>query len=368
MTRRERMLAALRQRQVDRLPFCTYNLHPYGRSEHAQDPSYRELLALVEAKAGIYCKCSVRTVRPKDDPRAALRTTQVVDDGEQRVATTILHTPKGDLRSVVVTPRNQPSMEIEHFIKTDTDIERYLSLPWDPPEYDIASLVALEQELGDRGIIAVAYSDPMYATAALFDFEDFCVRCLTQRDSLRRLMDHLSEQIAEETRRKVAACRGHDLVFLTSGPEVATPPMLPPALFRELVVPYQKRLTEIIHEAGFLVMVHCHGRVRQVLDYIIEMGADALEPIEPPPQGDIGLAELLKRTRGRLALMGHVQDQEFHTAAPGTMTRRVEEIARIARGATGYIMSPTCTPFQHPASPTFLRNYTEWLEAAARIL
>jgi hypothetical protein len=56
----------------------------------------------------------------------------------------------------------------------------------------------------------------------------------------------------------------------------------------------------------------------------------------------------------------------FH--APGFMTRRVEAIARVVNGRTGYIMSPTCTPFQFPCSDTYRRNYEEWLDASERLL
>jgi len=52
----------------------------------------------------------------------------------------------------------------------------------------------------------------------------------------------------------------------------------------------------------------------------------------------------------------------------GTMTTVAPyPFASIVNGCTGYIMSPTCTPFQHPAAETFRRNYMEWLEAAVRV-
>jgi len=41
VTRKERMWAALRGEPVDRVPFATYNLHPYRNSPHRQDESYR---------------------------------------------------------------------------------------------------------------------------------------------------------------------------------------------------------------------------------------------------------------------------------------------------------------------------------------
>jgi len=366
LTRKERMLAALRRKPVDLVPFTTYNLHPYTGSYQEGEPSYDELMKLVVAKAGMLCKVNPKRIASK---RMESFVENKVETPEDRVIhTTILHTPQGDLRSIDETPHNQPHYKTEHFIKTDEDIERYMSLPYEPHEYDIANMVAFEKELGDRGLIYTSYADPMFVAQSLFGSEEFWMRCLTNLPSVIRLIEHLFEPMLEDTRRHALACKGHDFVFQTDGPEVATPPMLPPRLFKELVTPYQKRLVEAIHNAGFLCMIHCHGKVRLVLEDIIATGADGLEPIEPPPQGDIAIEELMPICEGRLSLMGHIQDQEFYTAPPGTMTEHVEQIARAVRGRTGYVMSPTCTPFQFPASETYLRNYIEWIEAADRIL
>jgi uroporphyrinogen-III decarboxylase len=144
--------------------------------------------------------------------------------------------------------------------------------------------------------------------------------------------------------------------------------MMAPAMFATLVTPYQKRLIAQIHEAGFPASIHCHGRVRDVIDEVIKTGADVLEPIEPPDQGDMTLQELFDKAGDRLCVMGHIQDQELHYVPPGTMTKWVEGLARIANGRTGYVMTPTCTPFQHPATDTFQRNYEEWILAADRLL
>jgi len=140
--------------------------------------------------------------------------------------------------------------------------------------------------------------------------------------------------------------------------------MMPPELFAQLVTPYEKRLVDIFHEADLSVILHCHGRVRQVLDQIMACGFDALEPVEPPPQGDITLAELMDKTAGRMAVIGHIQDQDLHNAHPGHFTRFVNEVRQMADGQTGYIMTPTATPFQFPATVRFVANYSEWLRAA----
>ena len=42
MTRKERMLAAIRREDIDQIPFATYNLHGCGANEHGRDASYRQ--------------------------------------------------------------------------------------------------------------------------------------------------------------------------------------------------------------------------------------------------------------------------------------------------------------------------------------
>ena len=364
MTRKERMLAAIRRRDVDRVPFSTYNLHPFCDSPHARDDSYRELLDLVVAKCGMLCKASAGGGAALPQGMSETRVSHT-DEGTTR--THILHTPKGDLASTAVTPVDQPAYVTDHYIETDEDIERYMSLPFEVTDVDLSGAIRLYDELGDRGLVYLAYPDPMYSAGQLFDFEDFVVRCFTDLDGVLRLIDHVFEREREQVRRLADAAKGRDFLLCTSGPEIATPPMMRPEIFARIVTPYQTELVKIFHEAGLLVSMHCHGHVREVLEEAIRCRFDVVEPIEPPPQGNIALAELFERADGRIALMGHVQDQELHYARPGHMARWIEHIAATAEGRTGCICTPTCTPFQHPAKETYLRNYAEWIDAAGRL-
>ncbi len=354
--------AKIRGEVVATIPFATYNLHPFGPL--AQDPSYEALLRVVAAKASMLVKHSLATTAT--DARQIETRTETSPAGVRR--TLIWHTPKGPLQAVSVTPTGQPSYLVEHFIKSTTDMARVMSVPHPALAYDLAPTRRLLAELGNRGVLYIAYPDPMYSAASLFDIEDFVVRCVTEPNRVQALVDYCMEGAVAEVERLAVACHGLPLLFYTAGPEVATPPLLPPQTFRRLVTPYQRQLVGILHAEGHRAAIHCHGRVRQVLDDILEIGADVLEPIEPPDQGDIGLPELLDRTRGRVCLMGHIQDQEFYRGEAGLLRRRVEEIAAVLRPEDRYVMTPTCTPFQHPVSPGYARAYSEWLEAAAETL
>jgi len=369
LTRKGRMLAAIRREAVDRCPHATYNIHPYGDNKHMRDTSYAEILNQIRASGGVAVKAGpagVGTAFSRPVEGAVESSTET--DGDKYTVTTTIHSPKGDLTSVMLSYIGRPGMVVKHFIESDDDIEKYLSLPYEPPVLDLSGARSLYEAIGDRGIVLLCFDEPMYHIASLFHFEDFCVRTLVDLPAVNRMVAWAAERALENMKLLVAACGDLDCVFHASGPELCTPPMIPPSVFAALVTPYLRQMVDAAHQAGKPAAIHCHGRVRQVFEEIVKTGADMLEPIEPTPQGDIDLAELMELATGRIALMGHVQDQDFYTAPPGYMTKWVEHIAGIVNGRTGYIMSPTCTPFDLPCTDTYRRNYMEWLTAADRIL
>lgn len=370
MTRKERMLAAIRHQSVDRVPYATYGMHPYaGGHCHASDPSYAGLLQTVRASAGVAAKSGTQEIGVAfSRAKEGVQDVRIEGQGDDRVRRTTIHTPKGDLETIAHIPENKPARTVQHLVSTDADLDAFMSLPYDPPDFDLSKPKAFIETARDRGLLLLCYDEPMYSTARLWGEEQFLIRCVTDLRTIKRTVDWFFERCVENMRRLTQACRGMDCVLHTLGPEICTPPMLSPRYFTELVTPYLRELIAIIHDAGLLAGLHCHGRVREVLPEIIRTDVDFLEPIEPPDQGNITLEELMTQAEGRLCLMGYIQDQEFYTVPPGTMTRRVESIARVVNGRTGYIMSPTCTPFQHPCSDVYKRNYAEWLEAAGRIL
>ncbi|MDH7569814.1 MAG: uroporphyrinogen decarboxylase family protein [Armatimonadota bacterium] len=362
LSRRDAILGKIRGETIRGIPVATYNLHPYG--PHGRDPSYAPLLEHAAKKAGFLVKHRIeQTVHRTDRVETRVERTPA-----HTRTTTTWHTPKGDLRSVFLKPTGQPGYTVEHFIKEDADIERVLSLPPEKVRFDLTTTRQALHTLGGQGVLYASYRDPLYSAASLFDFQDFCLRCATDPDPIHDLVEYFFTAIAAEVEELAATCQGLPILFGTSGPEVATPPMLSPAVFARFVTPFQKRLIATFHRYALPTCIHCHGRVRHVLDEILETGTDALEPIEPPPQGDISLPELLERVQGRLCLVGHIQDQDFYLAPPGGLRARVAEIAAIVEPTSRYVMTPTCTPFQFPAASRYVHAYIEWLDAAAELL
>jgi uroporphyrinogen-III decarboxylase len=214
-----------------------------------------------------------------------------------------------------------------------------------------------EERLGDRGIVMVDTEDPICAAALLFAMEDFLVVAMTERKLFHRLLEKLSSHIYNRTETASAQFPGR--LWRIYGPEFATEPYLPPRLFEEYVVRYTGPLVQIVQRHGGLARIHCHGRVRAVLDAIAGMGTDAIDPIEPPPQGDVELAYVRQKYGKELVLFGNIEVSDIETMDPA----RFETVVRKSLGdgtrgqGRGFVLMPSSAPNGRHISPRVMKNY-----------
>jgi len=359
MDSRERLLRVIRRQPVDRVPISTYELVGWNPdSWENQQPAYRGLMDLIREKTDCMYMLGF------DSPNAAARITVTEwDEGPHHYRREVLHTPRGDLTSV---SRQDPGLNtvwrLERLLKTDEDIARYLSQPIDPAPPDLSAFAVAQARLGDKGIPLISLGDPICVVAELFEFGEFMVRAMTQPGQIAALLEHVAPAIYAHLDYLLA--QGVGPLFRICGPEYVTPPYLPPSLFEQFVVRYTAPMVERIHRHGAYARIHCHGRIRHVLPMIVEMGADALDPVEAPPSGDITLAEVKRLYGGRLCLMGNLQLRDLETATDGEMRRIVQETMEAGKPGGGFVIMPTAAPINADLSPVTERNYRIFIETA----
>ena len=213
------------------------------------------------------------------------------DDGETRVTRTQLTVAGRTLTQVTKRERQVNTVwTVEPLLKNAVDVEAYLTVPDEvfTERIDIAPLQAEEDALGDRGIVMV-------------DTEEPALRCCGVDDHgrLHGAGVHRTSPIPptageDGSSHPSTYCRGQPsvsrqaLAHLWPGVRLRTLPAAAVVrrICRALCHPHDSRHR---HAHGGYARVHCHGRVKKILDMIAGMGADALDPIEPPPQGDVTL-------------------------------------------------------------------------------
>jgi len=365
MTSRERIVMALRGEVPDRVPISTYELVGYNsQAFENNDPSYQALMEVIREKTDCLAMWG-----PSSNARFLESAYPVEIDVRQErtdgatVYHRTLHTPKGDLtHTSKVFDHVHTTWVIEHWCKSIEDVEKALSVPYEPVTYDASDRARIDRELGDHGIIMDGLADPLYMAADLMEFCEYTVWALSETEHFARTVRIMHERCMENLRRNLAA-NVSDL-YRICGPEYATPPYLPPELFDTFVTPYVKEMVDLLHSRGAMARFHCHGKIGRVLDMMAATGADATDPCEAPPDGDIELADIKKRVGDRLCLCGNLQLKLLEHGSKVQVVQAVKDCMRAAKKGGGYIILPTAGPINTPLAKKTEENYITFIETA----
>jgi hypothetical protein len=282
------------------------------------------------------------------------------DDGQSRITRTVLTVGRRTMTEVTRRDRQINTIwTIEPLLKDADDIEAYLGVPDDAlaERIDTGPLEAEETALGERGIVMVDTEDPLCAAAALFSLEVYTVLAFTEQRLFHRLLEKMARRIHARTAEVSRRFPGR--LWRIYGPEYASEPFLPPRLFEEYVVRYVAPMIRDIHAHGGYVRVHCHGHLKNIVDMIAGMGADALDPIEPPPQGDMELCDVQQRHGRQLALFGNLEVADIESVPPLQFADKVKRALQEGTAGTGrgFVLMPSASPYGREVSECTLRNY-----------
>jgi len=376
MTRRERLMATLRGEPVDRPPVSFYEIDgtqdmqdpdPFNIYSH---PSWRPLIELARAKTDRIVTRGMPFKNTPPNPLAALTKTEtVLDANGSRFTTTTIRAGR---RILTHRMRRDPDVNtnwtLEHLLKDVEDAQAWLDLPEQSlgGEPDVGVIRAIERDLGDDGIAMIDTSDPLCNAADLFDMAQFTVVALTEPKLFQRLLERFAHVFLWQTAAIAKALPGR--LWRIYGPEYASPPYLPPSLFKEYVVPYDKPMVDSIHKYGGFARIHAHGRLKDVLHHIAATGCVAIDPIEPPPQGDVELAYVRERYGDKLVLFGNLEITDIENLPAPQFRKKVEQALREGTAAKGrgFVLMPSACPYGRKLSAVTLQNYEIMLECVEK--
>ncbi|MFH0919879.1 MAG: uroporphyrinogen decarboxylase family protein [Fibrobacterota bacterium] len=366
MNSRERLLKALECGIPDRVPVSTYELcgHNSANFENS-DPSYESLMDYIREKTDAitmwnpvsnetFWHSSAKVDKKTDKKKNA--------DGSETTRETI-KTKKGPLTRVTKRmPGVHTPWRTEHWCKTPDDIKKMLEIPFEPLSYAIEDYGRICFEAEEHGIIMSSVPDAFRLAIELFEFGEATVWALTETEQFEEVIEVMHERVMENLAQLMDETPV-DLYRIT-GPEYATPPYLPPNFFEKYVLPFDKEMVDFIHEQGKKVRIHSHGKIGSVLDYILATGADGLDPCEPPPDGDITLAALKKKTTGKMCLFGNLEVKILEAGSTDDVKKAVRTAMDEAKAGGGFIIMPTAAPINTPLSKKTEENYRVFIDTA----
>jgi hypothetical protein len=351
--------------EPDRVPI--WMLYPRERLSYYVDvhslPSYAPLMPHVWERTDWLDRRSIPA--PPFYTAAAQVESSVKQNDGWTITRHALHTPLGDLCSEHRQDKeNAAGATTEHYCKGIADLEKVLSIPYEPVEPDLIPFHEARKRLSDAGLTMVNLSMPIGVAYGLTHPQTFAIWTLTERERLVRFTQVMFERLYAFLQKALEAGAGP--VFFAVGTEFVAPPMCAPAAFDALITPFDAPIFELIHSHGGKVIVHHHGNISAILERIADLGADGIQPIEEPPIGDCTMAEAKRRIGDRVCLVGSVQYDDFARLPPDEMEVLVRRQMRDAAPGGGMILAPTAGPYAARLTERQQENTIRFIDAGHR--
>jgi len=361
LTSRERCERILRGQPVDRVPIRLWGVDPL---ETGTRPCWQFLPDLVN-EFGLDVFFGWSPMPPPCAMEIRRDERETADPAWYELVTT-LRAPAGDLTRIDLVHRGgKPGYTRKHLIDSVEDAHRWLSIPEDPlPGLDpFAARVA---QVGDRGLVMTGVGQAMYTVNDATGSELWGYWLYDERALLHAMIAKVHRGIIARVKHYLAA--GIGPLFGWVGPELCIPPLASPADFDDLSTRYDKPVIDLIHDAGGLVWIHCHGDMHPVLERFADMGVDCLNPIEPPPMGKLTLADAKRRVGDRMTLEGGIEVGDFELGSPETVAAHVEEAMAMGKPGGRFILCPSSDHTHWPDLHDHIaRNYRAFVETGMRL-
>jgi len=363
MTPRERLLRTMRGDAADRVPLVLPGCQLASRDglERIDDPLRRQLaertFGQMHFDVGVNSHINRYLVTP---PQRIHTRTEDLPDGRRRTHGRI-DTPKGDLTFLTEwNPQSpQTTWTIKYPCETREEIDRIASIPWERPEgLAPPSLGDLPEDFARRGVVRTGVSSPLVCVGGMMRYERFLELCATDLELVKKLTEICRQRILD-CLTVLFARPGIEYVWM-GGSEWVTPPMASPRVYDQLVQEQERSIIDTVHgRSDAIVHIHCHGRIRDALPKTIERGADYTEPCEPPPDGDITLADAKAVAAGRITLGGNIEARVLCNESEDAVERAVR--AAFEGGKARFVLRPSegCSP---RLSQQEFRNYTRMID------
>ena len=363
-TPRERLLRLLRHEKVDRLPIVPVGMSPF--TWHANFPGYHPVLRAAERHCEFMASYGLKRGLGLRDPDSLDMTTDTVEEGERKTATSVLKTPKGELTQVRVHNRSVGSWaRAKTFVCDDDDLEKRESLPFKPAPASVEGLKELRERVGDAGLTYCNGIQDALLTACWGMSEEYrAIFCFSEQPRLRKLVERAQERVYDYTKRLLEAGAGP--VFRWYAIEDFTEPLMPPSVVDEFIVPFDREVIKLIHDHGCYAVMHCHGRLGKQIERMVQIGVDGVDCAECPPQNDIDLAGMVEKAGGKMFIWGYLQFESLARASKEETYELVRQA--VARGGAegAYVLSQAASPWMAELPDRTGENMINMFEAGAK--
>jgi uroporphyrinogen-III decarboxylase len=226
-----------------------------------------------------------------------------------------------------------------------------LAAPETYPDWFAAAAREARLRCPDTSVHAEVFS-PFTHLLELFGYQEALIALLEAPGTCHRLLDRFTAIVAAQV--CCLARHSPDAILISSA--FAGAGFISRPMYREFVVPYERRVVHGIHDANITAYVHTCGAIGDRLDLMSDTGVDGIDTLDPPPLGTAELTEVKARYGERFFLKGNLDAvNEMLRADDEAFDRAVIQRLQIGKPGSGYILSSACSVPPH-VQPARLRR------------
>lgn len=317
MTSRERVLAALAHRPVDRVPLAEMWIDP--SVVQALAPGAADANDLVE-----FLNLDMVTV-----PTMVYGPEEVEWVDREKG---LFRDKWGAMQHLTVEAIPVPCAPPR--IESEEDLASYV--PPDPKQSPVIEKVRrLRERFPDKAMAVVGESGWAPAVFLRGGLENLFLDLALRPQFAKALMGIGARYYAELFPLCVAA--GAQVIFLGDDYSDNTGPMMSPAIFEEIILPHDAAVVAAIKQAGAYCIKHTDGDIRKIMDQLVNTGLDALGPLQDVP--GMELDGVLTRYPGQIAVMGNVDVDLLARGSVEDVVAATKRLLREVSSVGSHIMS-----------------------------
>jgi uroporphyrinogen decarboxylase len=198
----------------------------------------------------------------------------------------------------------------------------------------LGTLAALPRAMLQSHLVLAGVTGPFSQVAFLMGLERVLLATVDDPEGLYRAIEKRLPHALEW----VDQTAPYDPPAIWIGEGVASSNLISPKVYRDFVLPFEKKLCERIRAAGIPSVLHICGRLAPAeLDLIATSGVDCLEADWP-----MDLVGARSRLGAGMALKGNLNTTTLVQAGPETIERISRELVDSLENQPGFILSSGC--------------------------
>jgi hypothetical protein len=222
--------------------------------------------------------------------------------------------------------------------------EKGLGLLSEIPDYFLNTIRHVKSAVGATVSVHGEVFSPFTHYMELFGYENALVSLMDDRAKAHAVLERLTETAISWG--VYQALNGVDAVLNSSA--FAGGSFISPRMYREFVLPYERKLNLAIRAAGVPVYTHTCGFIVDRLALMVETETNGVDTLDPPPLGNIELSQAKREIGDKVFIKGNMN--AVNLLAYETSEQVISEASeciRVGKPGSGYILSTACSVSPH---------------------